>query len=77
MEVLNVVGQMGISLGVTGRKDWPFHFVAGKRRQWFRWSYESRQVSCLVLLEEQKADFNFPGAVIGSRQMRFCTTRQI
>jgi hypothetical protein len=30
VEVLNVVGQMGISLGVTGRKDWPFHFVAGK-----------------------------------------------
>jgi hypothetical protein len=36
VEVLNVVGQMGISLGVTGRKDWPFHFVAGKRQQWFR-----------------------------------------
>jgi len=27
VEALTVVGQMGISLGVTGRKDWPFHFV--------------------------------------------------
>jgi hypothetical protein len=36
VEVLTVVSQIRISLGVTGRKDWPFHFVAGRRRQWFR-----------------------------------------
>jgi len=30
VEASNVVGQMGISLGVTGWKDWPFHFVEGK-----------------------------------------------